>query len=700
MVDTRKSGGASDDEDYDGAETGTLLQPMQKGPGGSRPKRTTAEAAAPKKVPNKPAAEASPNAKKPIFDIARRLLTFAAEDKMLISVGVVLILVSSAFETALPNFTARALAAIVDDSRAAVSEADGAAVLSAPPPLSFKAAMTGFVIAAVFSAATTGGRIWCTAITEVRLVSRIQRRLFEAIIRQDINFFDKMSSGELTSRLTSDVNILSVSLTTNLNLIGQNSINLMGSLAMMFSSSPPLAAAFAFASLAFFFASKKFGEVTRSMQKEIQAATSAANGTATQAISLVRLVRCFSAEEHESGVYSAYVDTLVRLQSRIKLAYTLYVPVVSAFNNVLLFGVLTYGRKTVSSPREASDFAAFVFYTNRIQGAMSTISSQWASFAAAMGAGEAVFDLMDRKPELPVSGGAWPTRPARGGLTLERVSFGYPARPAVLNEVSLVLKPGQRVALVGLSGSGKSTVVSLALRLYAPTGGRFLLDGEDIASLDPRYLRRNVTAVQQEPPLFALSVRDNIAYNMDEDVGPPTDNEVDTAVQVSDLTAVLADLPDGLATVVGERGVRLSGGQKQRVAIARAVVRRPALLLMDEATSALDAASERRVQAALESHLASRNPPCGMLTVAHRLSTVRNAEVIIVLHKGCVRESGTHEELVAREGGLYRMLVRHQLAAAELEEGAAAAAAAAAAGTAAAAATALAAAPAPIIGLL
>ena len=431
-----------------------------------------------------------------------------------------------------------------------------------------------------------------------------------------------------------------------------------------------------------------------------QEATSAANGTATQAISLLRLVRCFSAEAHESDVYAGFVARLLALQSKIKFAYTVYVPVVSAFNNALLLGVLLYGRRHVVTPSAAAGFAAFVAYTTRIQsararatcggggggrgvtlsfatgcngcargarlaGCMSTISGQWASFAAAMGAGEAVFDLMDRVPASPESaGGLVPTAPARGALTLEAVSFGYAARPAVLAGVSLSLAPGQRIAVVGLSGSGKSTIVGLALRMYAPTGGRLLLDGHDIAGLDPTHLRRVVTAVQQEPPLFALSVRDNITYNVRG--GAPSAEDVAAACTVADLDAVLADLPDGLDTVVGERGVRLSGGQKQRVAIARAVVRRPLLLALDEATSALDAASERRVQTALESHLSSRTPPCGLLVVAHRLSTVRNAQLIVVLHRGAVREQGTHDELISR-GGIYRNLVQHQLQAQQLE---------------------------------
>ena len=199
------------------------------------------------------------NAKKPIYAIARRLLSFAAEDRTLITVGALLIVVSSAAETAIPNYSARALAAIIADAGAEVAPPLPGAAAASGAPLSFPTSLRGFVVTALLAAITTGGRVWCTAITEVRLVARIQQRLFDAIIRQDVAFFDAKSSGELTSRLTSDVNVLSVSLTTNLNLIVQNSVNLTGSLVMMFGTQPKLAAVFAVASVLFFWGSKKFG---------------------------------------------------------------------------------------------------------------------------------------------------------------------------------------------------------------------------------------------------------------------------------------------------------------------------------------------------------------------------------------------------------------------------------------------------------
>lgn len=591
--------------------------------------------------------------------VVLRLLSFAAQDRLLVCVGAVAILVSSGFDTAIPNFSARALALVVSDDTA------GGGPGGFWTPQTFRGAVSGLVVCAVLSAFTTCTRVWCTALVEVRLVARVQETLFGAILRQETAFFDASSSGELASRLTSDVQVLSVSLTTNANLIMQNSVNLLASVAVMLSVDWRMSLFFIVASFAFFGLSKKVGSLTRTMQKEIQDATSRANGGATQAISLLRTVRALGAEAHERSKYGLLVAELRAKQERIKAVWALYVPATLLLNNALLVGVLLAGHARVRSPQQAAGFAVFVFYTSRIQTAMAAISQNWASFVGALGAGDAVFTLMDRQPAMRTEGGDTPSVPACGTLTFDRVSFNFPGRPAVLRGVSLGVPVGGRVAIVGKSGCGKSTLLALASRLYEPSAGRVLLDGTDTAVLDPTFLRAAVGAVHQEPPLFALSVRDNILYN----APPGAQARLASAVTIAHLDGVLAQLPMGLDTLVGERGVRLSGGQKQRVAIARAVVRAPSLLLLDEATSALDSASEAAVQHALEAHLVARTPRGGMLLVAHRLSTVRSADAIFVLVEGIVAEHGTYDELVAREGGAFRALVAGQLAGQEEEQG-------------------------------
>ena len=583
--------------------------------------------------------------------VIRRLFGFAAEDRTLVVVGAFCILISSAFDTAIPNFSARALALVVS------SETAGGGSGGVWTPKTFSGAIGGLLVCAFLNALTAAARVWCSAMVEVRLIARVQERLFASIMKQETSFFDAVSSGELASRLTSDTSVLAVSLTTNFNLILQNSVNLLTSVAVMLSVDWRLTLGFQFASLIFFYLSKRVGALTRTMQKDIQDATSVANGGATQAIGLLRTVRSLGAEELETAKYAAQVAALKRQQEKIKAVWAFYVPMVAILNNVLLVVVLAVGHATVHTPQQAAGVAVFVFYTNRIQNAMTGISQNYTSFLGAIGAGDAVFVLMDRQPQTRTTGGDVPSTPSAGALTFDNVRYGFAGRPSVLKGVTIPVPAGARVAIVGKSGCGKSTLLALALRLYEPAGGRVLLDGLDTATLDPKYIRTVMSPVTQEPPLFAVSIRENILYNAPRD----SESRLDEAVAIAQLATVLAQLPKGMDTLVGERGVRLSGGQKQRVAIARAVVRAPCLLLLDEATSALDSASEAMVQGALEEHLQRRSPRGGMLLVAHRLSTVRNANAIFVMVDGVVAEHGTYDDLLGHEGP-FKALVAQQLA--------------------------------------
>jgi ABC-type multidrug transport system fused ATPase/permease subunit len=241
-------------------------------------------------------------------------------------------------------------------------------------PHTFSGAIGGLLVCAFLNALTAAARVWCTAMVEVRLIARVQERLFASIMKQETSFFDAVSSGELASRLTSDTSVLAVSLTTNFNLILQNSVNLLTSVAVMLSVDWQLTLGFQCASLIFFYLSKRVGALTRSMQKDIQDATSVANGGATQAIGLLRTVRSLGAEELETAKYGAQVAALKRQQEKIKAVWAFYVPMVAILNNVLLVVVLAVGHATVHTPQQAAGFAVFVFYTNRIQNAMTGIS--------------------------------------------------------------------------------------------------------------------------------------------------------------------------------------------------------------------------------------------------------------------------------------------------------------------------------------
>ncbi|MEY3014319.1 MAG: hypothetical protein RIT45_3054 [Pseudomonadota bacterium] len=301
------------------------------------------------------------------------------------------------------------------------------------------------------------------------------------------------------------------------------------------------------------------------------------------------------------------------------------------------------------------DLTSFVLYTLTVAFSLGALGGLWADFMRATGAAERIFTLLDREPEFDQHGGARLAE-VHGRVDFDDVHFRYPARPdvPVLQGLTLHAQPGQIVALVGPSGAGKSTIRALLSRLYDPEQGAVRLDGADLRSLDPGWLRRQIGAVAQEPTLFSASVRENIRYARRE----ASDEEVEAAAVAANADSFIRAFPDGYDTEVGERGVRLSGGQKQRVAIARALVADPRILILDEATSALDAESEHLVKEALERLMHGRTA----FVIAHRLSTVRDADVVAVISEGRVAELGTHDALVA-EDGIYRRLVERQFTA-------------------------------------
>jgi ATP-binding cassette subfamily B protein len=285
---------------------------------------------------------------------------------------------------------------------------------------------------------------------------------------------------------------------------------------------------------------------------------------------------------------------------------------------------------------------------------LATLSSLYGDFNRAIGASGRVFELLDRVAQVVNTAGKRLERVA-GNVRFEGVRFSYPTRAdtIVLDEVSLQIEPGQVVALVGPSGSGKSTVAQLLARFYDPQSGRILLDGEDVRALDTKWLREHIGAVAQEPVLFATSIADNIRYGRPD----ATMEQVIAAATAANAHEFVSAFPQGYDTMVGERGVRLSGGQKQRIAIARALLKDPRILILDEATSALDSESEHLVQQALERLMLGR----AVLVIAHRLSTVKSADRVLVLDRGKLVEQGRHEDLL-KHAGVYRRLVEHQFA--------------------------------------
>ena len=489
-----------------------------------------------------------------------------------------------------------------------------------------------------------------------RIVSKLRRDLYDSLLRQETAFFDGQKTGELSSRLSSDATVLQTTVTANISMVLRNTVQAIGSVTMLMLTSSKLTLMMLAVVPPVALGAVWYGRRVRKLARESQDALARASEVAVESLAGIRTVRSFAAEKKEGLRYGAAIESSLELAfRRIKLSSSFFgAASFLAFSSGAF--VFWYGARMVaSSDLSAGSLLTFLMYTMQLAFGMSALAELWTDVQRASGAAERVFELLHRKPSIPLNGGD--TLPSlQGAVNFSHVTFSYPARPdvKVLDDFSLELKPGEIVALVGPSGAGKSTIASLLYRLYDPLSGQLELDGRPYATLDPEWLRRQVGVVAQEPLLFSTSIAENIRYGRPE----ATDAEVQQAAKLANAHHFVAGFPDGYATLVGERGIQLSGGQKQRVAIARAVLKNPKILILDEATSALDAESEHLVREALERLMQGRTT----LIIAHRLSTVKDANRVVVIESGKIVQSGTHAGLVEQDG-LYRRLIERQFAA-------------------------------------
>jgi len=394
----------------------------------------------------------------------------------------------------------------------------------------------------------------------------------------------------------------------------------------------------------------------RRLSRQVQDALAGAAEVADETISGVRTVRSFTKEDYESeryrgGIFEAF---LAMKKRSVTIAYFQGGLSFMGYGAVAL--VLWYGgRLVVAGSMSIGDLTSFILYTLIVAFSLSALGGVFSDFMSASGAADRVFELLDRVPSPGTEAGTGnQLDQVHGQVHFEDIHFAYPTRPdvAALTAINLEIKPGEVVALVGPSGSGKSTIASLIPRFYEPSQGRITLDGVPIVELDPNWLREQVGSVDQEPNLFSDSITKNIRYGRLD----ATEEEIHEAAHAANAAEFIEKFPEGYETEVGERGVRLSGGQKQRIAIARAVLKNPRILILDEATSALDAESEYLVKQALDRLMTGRTT----LVIAHRLSTVRDADRVVVLDGGRIVESGPHAVLMQDQDGLYRKLVERQ----------------------------------------
>jgi ATP-binding cassette subfamily B protein len=490
-----------------------------------------------------------------------------------------------------------------------------------------------------------------------RVVARLRQNLFSRLMSQEIAFFDERKTGELTNRLASDTTVLQNTVSANISMTLRNGVQVLGGVAWLLYTSPKLTLVMLAVVPPVAIGAVIYGRRVRKLSKEVQDALAYSSEVAQESLSGVRTVRSFAAERTEVERYGGAVERALELARRRIRQSSIFMAVAAFSGSAAAVLVLWYGsRLVVANELTVGGLMSFLLYTVFVGFALGALAELWADFMRASGASERVFELMDRSPSIPTTGGERPST-TEGRVELHSVHFTYPTRPnlPVLQGIDLTIQPGEVVAIVGPSGAGKSTIAGLLGRLYDPQAGRILLDGKDLKELDPEWLRQQIGVVAQEPLLFSSSISDNIRYGR----AGASDAEVEAAARAANAHDFVSRFPEGYKTLVGERGVQLSGGQKQRVAIARAVLKDPRLLILDEATSALDAESEHLVKDALDRLMKGRTT----LIIAHRLSTVKGADRVLVLDGGRVVQSGNHSALMGQDG-LYKRLVERQFVAA------------------------------------
>lgn len=500
------------------------------------------------------------------------------------------------------------------------------------------------------------GRVFMfTRVTE-SLLESLRNKAFERLIKKPMSFFSKNQTGELSSRLATDLNVISEAFTMNIAEVIRQSIVGIGGLIIIMTSTnfavskwfliiiPPLSV------LAILFARK-----IRNYSKQFQDKIADANVIVSESITGITNVKSFTNEAYEINRYEKQTSDI----KRFGLLYGTFRGAFFAFVITCIFGAIFFMlykmlQLNAQGIISGEEFGKFMMLALFVSGSLGGLPEQIASIQRALGATDRVFEIIDEDVENVLAQNQIAIQP-HGKIELQKINFSYPSREnfEVLKDISFTANAGETVALVGSSGSGKSTIANLILRFYNPIKGQILFDGQNIDEIDLTLLRQQIAYVPQEVILFAGTIAENIAYGK---VGA-TQQEIEEAAKKANAFDFINTFPEKWNTLVGERGIQLSGGQRQRIAIARAVLKNPAILILDEATSSLDSESEGLVQDALDKLMQGRTS----IVIAHRLSTIKEANKIVVLHQGVIVEEGTHQELLEIENGFYVKLSKMQM---------------------------------------
>ncbi|KAJ6633243.1 ATP-binding cassette sub-family B member 10, mitochondrial, partial [Pseudolycoriella hygida] len=502
------------------------------------------------------------------------------------------------------------------------------------------------------------GRIYLMNGASLRIIKEVRAKVYRTMINQEAGWFDTKGTGELVNRLSNDTYIIGNSFSQNLSDGLRSIVTICAGTTMMIYTSPELAFVSmgvvpCIAGLAIV-----YGRYVRSITRQILDKYAEIMKTGEERLNNIKTVKMFCKEEYENRLFDGQLIDALKLGYKDVLARATFYGLTGFTGNIVIISVLYYGGTLVTENSiTIGALTSFILYSGYTALSLSGLGNFYTEINKGIGAATRIWEIVDRKYEIPVEGGLMFEERPKGEIVFKDVVFSFPSRPRnpIINNMSLSIKPRTVTAIVGRSGSGKTTIATLLLRLYDPQVGSITLDGKDLRTLNPTSLRSHIGTVNQEPVLFSGTIRENILYglNTGEEIN---EDDFQRVVKEAHVDEFVKHLPNGMETMVGQRGMMLSGGQKQRVAIARALIRNPSILILDEATSALDAVSESLIQNSFDNLSQGRT----VLTIAHRLSTIRNAQNICVLQDGHVAEFGPYEELLAIENGVFKNLVQNQ----------------------------------------
>ena len=504
--------------------------------------------------------------------------------------------------------------------------------------------------------AVSSVRAYCLQIVMINLsrgiVRRMREDIFAKLMKMKVSYFHVTQTGDIISRISYDIDTINATLSTDLVQIASSVVTVAGSLAMMITISPRLCLVFAVTVPLSIVTTTMMANRFRPLFRARSGKLGELNGYAEECLSGQKTVRAYSAEPAMIARFAGKNKTAADAYFKADYYGTMVGPTVNFINNISLtlvsvFGSLLYLSKGIS----IGDVSSFVLYSRKFSGPINESANIINELQSAAAAAERVFRLLDEEEESPDAPAAFvygENRPVDGAVEADHVNFGYTADREILHDLTLHVKPGMTAAIVGPTGAGKTTIINLLMRFYDPWTGEIRLDGKNIAEANRSSVRRSYTMVLQDTWLFSGTIADNIAYGSPREVSR---EEIESAARAAGIDSFIRGLPDGYDTVLTDEGVNISKGQKQLLTIARAMISDAPVLILDEATSNVDSMTEMRIQAAMSELMARRTS----FVIAHRLSTVRSADVIFVLKDGRVIERGTHDELMEQKGFYYSL---------------------------------------------